>query len=183
MATLLAPIIECNIQIQLRLATHDDLPKLEWHGEYTHFRNVYRRTLHEQQSGKRLMILADLNNYPVGQIFVLLSNFNLPQPQPKHPSTDLYGYIYSLRVMEHLRGLGVGTQLIYCAESMLRQRGYDWSIISVGKNNPRARQLYERLGYQIYAEDAGRWQYINHHNETVHVHEPCWMLEKLLKTV
>jgi ribosomal protein S18 acetylase RimI-like enzyme len=93
------------------------------------------------------------------------------------------GYLYALRVMDHFRGLGIGTRLLIEAERLLIERNNFWATISVAKANARARQLYQRLGYSIYAEDAGRWQYVNHLGEIVQVNEPCWMLEKFLEVV
>ncbi|MFP4321546.1 MAG: hypothetical protein ACLFTK_03755, partial [Anaerolineales bacterium] len=58
--------LSLNQTIDFRLARADDLPKLEWGGEYTHFRRVFNYTYSEQQAGRRLMLLADFNNYPVG---------------------------------------------------------------------------------------------------------------------
>ena len=36
----------------------EDLPKLEWYGEYLHFRRVFRRAYDDQLAGRRLMLLA-----------------------------------------------------------------------------------------------------------------------------
>jgi ribosomal protein S18 acetylase RimI-like enzyme len=181
-STTLAPPLERQIVVQFRLATEADLPHLEWYGQYTHFRRVFQKTWREQAAGLRLMLLADLNGFPVGHIFILLNNAPGVTRKHQRQATDLRGYLYSLRVMAHLQGLGIGTQLVHCAENLLCQRGYDWAIISAAKTNVRARQLYERLGYRVYAEDGGNWQYVDHTGEIVEVHEPCWMLEKLLKT-
>lgn len=183
MATTLAPAIKCQVTVQFRLATETDLPALEWHGQYTHFRRVFQKTYREQCAGLRMMMLADMNGFPVGQIFVLLNNAPGVTRRHRASATDLRGYLYSLRVMDHLQGMGIGSKLVEWAENTLKSRGYDWTIISAAKDNPRARQLYEKLGYRVYCEEAGRWQYVNHQGQIVRVHEPCWMLEKALKTV
>ncbi len=163
-----------NIALILRPLVAEDLPKLEWYGQYIHFRRVYKHTFREQSSGKRLMLVADLNHFPVGQIFLHL---NLSYDDDGLPR----GYLYSLRVMDHLQGYGIGTRLIYYAEQTLLEKGFDWALISAAKTNPRARILYERLGYRVYGEDEGRWKYTNHLGQVVQMHEPCWMLEKNLR--
>ena len=163
-------------EISFRLAREDDLPKLEWQGAYTHFRTVFRNTYSDQQQGRRLMLLADYNNYPIGQIFILIK-----EQMSGLGSRRRQGYLYSLRVMDAFQNLGIGTRLIIQAEKLMREQNLAVSTIAVAKDNPRALRLYQRLGYYIYAEDEGLWSYTNHENQQIHVHEPCWMLEKYLK--
>lgn len=169
-----ASIFSINLMITLRPLVPEDLPKLEWYGQYTHFRNVYARTYEEHCIGRRLMLVAVLNNFPIGQVFLHLA---LGHNQEKHKR----GYLYALRVMEHLQGLGIGTRLIHYAEQNLIERDFEIAMISAAKTNIRARQLYERLGYHVIGEDEGRWQYMNHRGEVVQMHEPCWILEKNLR--
>ncbi len=165
-----------NISIEFRLATQADLPLLEWYGQYSHFRHLYQQTYEEQCTGSRLMLLADLNGFPVGQVFILL-RIDMKDPIPKHR-----GYLYSLRVIDHMQGLGIGTRLVQVAEALMIREDCKSSIISVSKHNKRARRLYERLGYRVYSQSKGQWHYTNHLGEVVHVNDPSWMLEKPLKT-
>jgi ribosomal protein S18 acetylase RimI-like enzyme len=169
-------LMALNGDIVFRLAKEDDLPKLEWMGEYTHFRRVFQYTFREQNAGRRLMLLADFNHFPIGQIFILVREDNIMfNPQQR-------GYLYSLRVMTPFQGLGIGTELILQAEEIMRQRNMYYSTIAVAKENEGALRLYKRNGYTIYAEDEGRWSYTDHNNKQVYVHEPCWMLEKVLRS-
>jgi ribosomal protein S18 acetylase RimI-like enzyme len=93
-----------------------------------------------------------------------------------------HGYLYAFRVMEMFRGHGIGTWLLQEAENIIVDRGLEWSTIAVAKENHSARRLYERLGYQKFAEDSGRWSYLDHKGIVRHVHEPCWLLEKHLQS-
>jgi ribosomal protein S18 acetylase RimI-like enzyme len=54
--------------------------------------------------------------------------------------------------IEELRVLGIGTHLVSAAESRIRKRGLSVAQLDVELDNPRARALYERLGYR----EAGR---------------------------
>ena len=170
--------VKLNMMLQFRLATEADLPLLEWYGQFTHFRRLYHKTYQDQCDGIRQMLLADLNGFPIGQIFILL-NF----AARKRAEGGVRGYLYALRVLDHMRCMGIGTYLIEHAEQRLTQHGYQWSTISVAKTNVKARRLYERLGYCIFRDDPGRWHYVNHVGKVVDVNEPCWMLEKQLKSV
>lgn len=165
-----------HLEVVFRFAEQDDLPKLEWHGEYTHFRRVFQRTFEDQTNGYRLMLVADVNGWPIGQVFIQLESFD-----------DIFmdirkrGYFYSLRVMDAFRHKGIGTALLREAEAILIDRRYDAVSIAAAEDNPGARRLYERLGYRIIAEDAGRWHYVDHEGVTRYVVEPCWILEKSLR--
>ncbi len=165
-----------QLQVTFRLAERDDLPKLEWHGEYTHFRRVFQRAFEDQRAGRRLMLLADVNRYPIGQVFIQLESFD-----DFGRSVGKRGYLYSLRVMDAFQREGIGTSLIREAERILSERDYDSVSIAAARDNPGARRLYERLGYTVYTEDAGRWHYVDHEGRTRQVIEPCWILEKHLK--
>ncbi|MGF1506781.1 MAG: GNAT family N-acetyltransferase, partial [Anaerolineae bacterium] len=93
------------------------------------------------------------------------------------------GYLYSLRVMQPLRGLGIGTQLVKRAEDTLLDRGFSWATIAVAKDNARARTLYARLGYQIFTEAPGRWSFVDPDGNVHRVNEPCYGLEKQIRSL
>lgn len=158
------------LPITLRAATQHDLPKLEWYGQYAHFRHLFRRAFREQQLGRRSILVADCNQFPIGCLFVQFARAD--------DGPIKRAYLYSFRVMEMFRGQGIGTRLLSYAETIIGQRSHTWALISVAKDNPAARRLYERLGYRVYAEDEGRWHYVDHRGNLRYVHEPCWMLQK-----
>jgi ribosomal protein S18 acetylase RimI-like enzyme len=173
MTSLETPPYEIALSIQFRLARQDDLPKLEWYGQYAHFRRVFRRAYKDQLSGKRLMLIADCGSFPIGQVFI-----NITADPTIDSQNRRRAYFYSLRVMEMFRGKGIGSRLLNEAESRAVTYGYQWAAIAAAKDNPRARQLYERIGYHVFMEDNGSWSYIDHEGRTRHVYEPCWVLEK-----
>jgi ribosomal protein S18 acetylase RimI-like enzyme len=56
-------------------------------------------------------------------------------------------------VTRRLRGRGIGTQLMRAAEDAVCGRGYSAIVLGVEDSNPRARRLYERLGYEAVGTD------------------------------
>jgi len=162
-------------KISLRIARKQDVPMLEWYGQYRHYRNLFRRAYREQLQGRRLMLLADYNEFPIGHIFLQFKSSN-----KRIADGSSRAYLYSFRVMEMFRGQGIGTWLMSEAESILMDRGFEWATIAVAKDNVGALRLYQRLGYYKFAEDPGRWSYTNHRGNVVQVNEPCWILEKQL---
>lgn len=164
-----------HLPILFRLAQRSDLSKLEWYGQYSHFRALIRRAFREQTRGRRFMLLADLNGFPIGQIFVQLESNN-------DQVADGYrrAYLYSFRVMEMFQGQGIGSRLLREAEGMLAARYFQYATLSVAKENERALKLYQRSGYRVFDDDPGQWHYVDHRGVKHHVNEPSWMLEKKL---
>ncbi len=164
-----------TLNVIIRPATPDDLPGLEWFGQFWRYRNLFRHTYEEQKAGRRLMLVADLNGFPVGRLFVQIGPAN-----PLYADGWSRGYLYSLHVMTPLHGQGIGTQLIRTAEHLLTEHGYTWATIAAAKDNPRARRLYNRLGYVCFHEDPGEWSYIDPDGVKHQIVEPCWVFEKRL---
>jgi ribosomal protein S18 acetylase RimI-like enzyme len=162
--------------ITVRIATHADLSKLEWYRQYSHYRQLFRRTFRDQQAGRRLMLVAATGDFPIGMVFIQFQSL-------EHKVADgrSRAYLYSLPVMEMFRGKGVGTRLIQEAESLIQDRGFQWATIAVAKDNHNARRLYERLGYGIFKDDPGQWSFLDHRGQVRHVSEPCWLLQKNLQ--
>lgn len=159
----------------IRQATPEDLPELEWGGEYRHFRRLFARALEEAQHGRRILLLAESEGQLAGQIFVQLTT------RASFASEGVRsGYLYAFRVKRPFRGQGIGSQLLQEAEGRLLELGYGRTVISVAKGNRAARRLYERHDYRFFTEDPGEWSYVDHRGVVRHVHEPAYVMEKRL---
>jgi ribosomal protein S18 acetylase RimI-like enzyme len=164
-------------QVVIRVLREEDLPALEWEGEYKHFRNLYRRTYEEMLEGVRLMMVAvcSATDEVVGQVFLQYSSGD-----PRFADGRTRGYIYALRVKGPYQNQGIGAHLIREAEAKLRQKGMRVATIGVAKSNAAAQRLYERLGYHVLGEDAGRWTYLDERGNLREVNEPSWLMERPL---
>lgn len=158
----------------IRHAALEDLPALEWNGEFKHFRNLYADTFRNMGRGEAVMWLAELPVHEIiGQAFVsLVSN------RPELADGDLRAYVYGFRVRPRFQRLGVGTRLMVAIEGDLRKRCYEYVTLNVARDNHGARRLYERLGYQIIAEEPGEWNYVDETGVRHFIHEPAWRMEK-----
>lgn len=67
------------------------------------------------------------------------------------------GTLWQLLTRPDLRGLGLGTRLIAEAEARTERRRCRWAVLGVEDNNPRARGLYERLGYVPFGSETESW--------------------------
>jgi GNAT superfamily N-acetyltransferase len=174
MPELFAPL-PLAVDVVVRKAERSDLSALEWFGQYAHYRRLFRQTFEEQVLGDRLMLVADFNGFPIGQVFLQLhSRRPTPDQTPRL-------YIYALRVLDPFQRLGVGTALLNAAEAYAHEKRYGWSTIAAGKDNPAARRMYEKRGYVVCAEENGDWSFTDQHGRVRYVHEPCWVLEKRLE--
>lgn len=162
--------------INIRLATQADLPFMEWEGEYTHFRRVYARAWQRAERGDALLWVAERNDRLVGQLFVLLRS----EYDPESADGQNRGFIHSFRVRSELRGLGLGSRLLFAAESDLVARGFQWAYLHVAHDNPDGIRLYERHGYQRIIPVKGEWVYEDHLGREQRVSEPGWRMAKLL---
>jgi len=67
------------------------------------------------------------------------------------------GTLWQLAVHGALQSCGIGTLLIEAAEQRIRARGLHRAELGVEECNPRARALYERLGYVAYGRKPEAW--------------------------
>lgn len=163
-------------KVQIRQIERSDLPALEWDGEYTHFRQLYKEIYEGVTKGKAIMWVADLNGSSViGQLFVQLKSSRIELADGTSRA-----YIYSFRVQPSYRENGLGTQMLQIAENDLVERGFHWVTLNVARDNPDARRLYERQGYRVVAMEPGNWTYRDERGLTKQVHEPAWRMEKRL---
>lgn len=162
-------------RVSIRHIDWEDLPLLEWEGEYKHFRRIYRKVYSRMRRGIALMWGADLVGVGlIGQAFVHFKHASPPQTRKLHRK----GYIHSIRVRPAYRRAGVGSKLMQTIENDLIARGFDSVSLNVSHTNFPARRLYSRRGYQIVKSDPGKWSYHDHRGVLKQVTEPGWRMQK-----
>lgn len=164
-----------SMEITVRPACYEDIANMEWNGQFKHFRRLFQRSYREHVEGRRLMLVADSNGYPIGRLFIQFNSKN------KRTSDGVSkAYLYSFHVIENMRGHGIGNHMMDVAEDILIERNFKFATIAVAKENHGALRLYERRGYRRYGEDDGSWHYYDHRGRLRHVDEPAYLLEKKL---
>ena len=136
-------------EVVVRLCRAEDLGQLEWFGMFRHHREIFADVFARQLRGEVAMLVADLGGFPVGQAWV-----DLVKRKPEG-----IGYVWAVRVFPFLRNLGIGSQLMKCAEDVLRHRGFATAEVGVEKSNLDARRFYERLGYLAAGELTEQYGY------------------------
>jgi len=159
-----------------RQAGEDDLPALEWNGQYRHFRQIYQDIYFLSQREEAVIWVAELPEKElIGQALVQLKSarFDLADGLSR-------AYIFGFRIKPDYRNYGIGSKMMERLEANLINRDYKWAILNVNQDNRSARYLYERLGYQVVAEEPGNWSYIDDQGKRCDVNEPAWRMEKKL---
>ena len=163
-------------QVCIRPAARSDLPALEWDGELKHFRRLFADAYERVEQGQAVILIAEIPEPGlIGQLFLSLRSGRL-----ELSDGVTRGYIYGVRVRPECRNRGIGTQLMLAAETELIERRFYYATLNVGRDNPKAQRLYERLGYRVVAPENERWSYEDENGQRREVHEPAWRMEKLL---
>lgn len=163
-------------KIRIRRMTREDLPDLEWDGEFTHFRNVYKNVYYRMQHGTAEAWVAELPQAEIiGQVFLQLES-----DRPELADGWNRAYLYSFRIKPPYRNHGLGTRMLHVLEEYLIAKRFTRLTLNVARDNPDAIRLYKRHGFQIVAEEPGIWSYIDHQGQWKTVEEPSWRMEKRL---
>jgi ribosomal protein S18 acetylase RimI-like enzyme len=167
-------------KIAVRQIKENDLPKLEWGGQFTHFRRIFANAFQNQQNGNAVLWIAEITDHYfqgiIGQTFVQLIG-----SRPELANGNSKAYIYSVRVKAAFRNMGIGTMLMEHSEWDIFMRGFSYATLNVGKHNIDARRFYERLGYKIVGDESGKWSYKDHLGKRNYVNEPSWRMQKHLR--
>jgi len=136
------------LNVVIRPAAPGDLPLLrEWFPGGPPEKHAER--LAAQQVGKAVYLVAWSRGRPVGHC--LLKWEALTEKPLIAERLQKCSEVEDLFVHPDLRSQGIGSQLLRAAEEEAARRGYQRMGLDVGVDNPRARSLYERHGY----EEAG----------------------------
>jgi len=123
-----------------------DLKHISWSGGPSHVRSV----------GEALKRVAG------GEVEYLVVRAPTGEPVAKggidYAAHADAGTFWQLATDSRLQGMGLGTMLIAEGERRIRRRGLRWAMVGVEDNNPRARALYERLGYESWQRNRESWQ-------------------------
>jgi ribosomal protein S18 acetylase RimI-like enzyme len=133
------------IPVLVRDLTPDDLPACEWSGSALHLAQLATQLERAAAGEVDYLALCTPVGLPVaiGGVDYLV-----------HPGA---GTLWQLGVLPALRSRGLGTLLVRSAEERIRARGLRRAELGVEDRNPRARALYERLGYTAYDHQPAAW--------------------------
>jgi ribosomal protein S18 acetylase RimI-like enzyme len=134
---------EVVVPLIIRDLTAEDLPSCAWFGSSAYLASVARSLEHVRRGEADHLAVCPPSGLPVALGAV------------SYARTPDAGWLRQLGVHPALRSCGIGTVLIQAAEQRIRARGLRRAGLKVEECNPRARALYERLGYVAYGREAG----------------------------
>ncbi|WP_326777917.1 GNAT family N-acetyltransferase [Streptomyces sp. NBC_01445] len=122
-----------------------DLPRCTWSGSGSHLRSVERELARAASGEVDYLAVCTPEDLPVAIGGI---DFQVSEES---------GFVWQLAVHPALQSRGLGTLLVRAAEQRIRDRGLRRAELAVEENNPRARALYERLGYVAYGRKPDAW--------------------------
>jgi ribosomal protein S18 acetylase RimI-like enzyme len=124
----------------------EDLPVLGWSGTAAHLRSVASYLARVPTGEVEYLVVRGVDGTPVAKAGI------------DYAESPGAATIMQVATHSDLQGLGLGTALIAAAEERIRRRGIAVARIGVEDDNPRARALYERLGYYEVGRRAVSWE-------------------------
>ncbi|MFE9998587.1 GNAT family N-acetyltransferase [Streptomyces avermitilis] len=131
-----------------------------------------------QEAGESTYLVAWLDGRPVGHAEVRWTGCAAAEVRAARSGCP---EINGLGVWPgELRSRGIGSALIRAAEELTKERGLDVIGLGVGTDNPRAAELYARLGYRPLTGYVDRWSYEGRDGTAHECADPCTFLVKEL---
>jgi ribosomal protein S18 acetylase RimI-like enzyme len=90
------------------------------------------------------------------------------------------GRLWMLAVRNDMQSRGIGTQLVAVMEDRVKQRNRPTVELLVEKQNVRAEQLYERLGYVVVRDETTSWEADAPDGKTFVYEADCHLMQKTL---
>lgn len=160
-----------TLPVTIRPATKEDVPLLEWFGEWLPFRKLIQDNFARSLRGDSAYLVAVVNDFPVGQVVA-----DLVQLEDEDA-----GYIFAMRVLRPFQRLGIGKQLLAEIEAVIYQNDLPFAQLNVAKTNHIAERLYKKAGYQIIGEEVEPWHYTTPMGERITVDDVEWIMQKRLE--
>ncbi|SEB65975.1 N-acetyltransferase [Streptomyces sp. TLI_105] len=134
-----------TLSVRVRDLLPRDLPACTWSGSATHLSHVER----------------ELGRAAAGEVDYLAVCTPVDLPVAiggvDYQVSEGAGTLWQLAVLPALQSCGLGTLLVRAAEHRIRDRGLYRAELAVEEDSPRARALYERLGYVAYGREPDAW--------------------------
>ncbi|MER6394892.1 GNAT family N-acetyltransferase [Kitasatospora sp. NPDC001603] len=137
---------DIRVSLSVRDLTHEDLPSCGWAGSALHVRRLADQVRRAERGEVDYLAVHGPAGLPVaigGVDYTVRSGA---------------GTLWQLGVHPALRSCGIGALLIATAEARITARGLTVAELGVEEGNPRARALYERLGYRAYGREPDSWE-------------------------
>lgn len=135
--------------------TRADIATMTWSGGSSHLSNMHMQLSRAAEGKVDYVVACPPSGLPLAKCGI------------DYQIDETAGTIFQLAVHPALQSLGIGTALIGYAEDRVVARGVSTARLGVETDNPRARELYERLGYVARFDQHESWMTDEGCKETV----------------
>jgi ribosomal protein S18 acetylase RimI-like enzyme len=140
-----AHVTEVVIPLLVRGLIPEDLPSCTWSGSALHLASVARELERARRGEVDYLAACPPSGLPVSVGGI------------DYAENLVAGTLYQLSVHPALQSCGIGTIFIQAAEQRILARGLHRAELGVEESNPRARALYNRLGYVACGRAPDSW--------------------------
>lgn len=163
-------------RVNIRLLREEDLPALEWDGEYTRYRKIYQEVYRNLERGISFPYVAETaDDGIIGQVFLTRKD-----PNPAYAGRMRYFFLSSFRIKEPFRDRGLGNRLMETCFRQTREQRLRDIFLNCASDNVRARHFYEKHGFRIIRFDEGNWTYVNHEGLVVSEKQSAYLMRRTL---
>jgi ribosomal protein S18 acetylase RimI-like enzyme len=128
--------------VAIRLCSKLDLEHFDELGS-PHHAQYCRAEFSRGTAALAILVAVDSDDRPIGKVHL---DFEAK-------AREGAAVLIAASVKPSFQGRGIGTELMREAEAFTCGRGFTAIVLGVEDANPRARHLYERLGYEAFATD------------------------------
>lgn len=141
--------------------------------------NFHEEKINLQEKGEVVWLIAWIGKEPVGQVLI---RWQGATDEPVRQHEERYPYLQNLAVKINYQRKGIGTQIVFAAEKIVKNKGYKKVGMAVGVENEIAQKLYNKLGYKSW--DNGTysmsWHIVDPSGKKIEESETCTYLIKEL---
>ena len=160
----------------IRFLREDELPLLEWNGEYKRYRRIYSEIYRNSQKGLAIPLIAE---HPtegiIGQVFL-----SQKEPSQNYGIRSRYYFLSSFRVKPKFQNHGLGTLLLEECERQVRLHHLRDIYLNCARNNNHARWFYQDHGFQVIRLEDGDWTFVDDQGFVVTEHQNTFLMRKSL---
>jgi ribosomal protein S18 acetylase RimI-like enzyme len=161
-------VTEIVVPLTIRDLTPEDLPSCTWSGSASHLESVAKQLERARRGEVDYLVACPPSGLPVAIGGIdYIENLGA-------------GMLMQLSVHGALQSCGIGTILIRAAEQRILARSLHRAELGVEECNPRARALYNRLGYVAYGRAPESWDEQAPDGTTVRYETVCTLMRKEL---
>ena len=143
--------------VVIRLWRESDLPALEWDGEYSCYRRVYKNVFQNSFRGiTRPFVAETAADGIIGQVILT----ERPPSETYDPNRYTY-FLTSFRVKPAFRNRGLGSRMLVVCGETARRHKITSIFLNCSRENSAGKHFYLMNGFSVVREELTSWSYVD----------------------